>query len=670
MQAVRIKSINTDRSGGDSQGAGLSEMEARSSSSSPSSYTPSNTDQLQTVNQGLFARISLAGIASGVLAVWYAIEFIKSLQGRWFHPSWTTDDATQQTYPLYDALYPNLFQDDLVTEVMRGCLPPVHYWLSYAVTLVTKNPIMTGHWVMLLQVSLALVTLFLAVRRFSGSMVPATLAVTWLIHSRNTMQRMTGGLPRGWTPAIFGAFLYFVATRNHWGALATILLGSMLNPPGALIVGVAYGLIMLWRWVSSSGTERQLARSRVLQAAAVAPLFLVVALVVVQRPAHIGQMVSFEEASQMPEFSRPHGRFPFLPLNPVVKEVNRFGFQAFIGRLYRPDAFWRENIIWIVPLSLMAILAVGARKNRLAIPAEVLCFGLAASCTYAMSRQFAFKLFVPDRHLQIPMVFFMISAFTVGVWRVFARPLGTTGDGAECRDSSLRSCWPALFSYVCLAAVVYQCSATGLQGTANFDYPDFRRGGVYKWINLNTPEEALVAGHPSHCDGMQLFAVRRALVTTETSHPFYPRYNLEMRRRSELSLRAHYAETLEEIVSLLEPEGVTHFVFRRADFEPGKLQKVTYLPPLDKVVRQLVTRPSGVFAYNSLPAQLDPQHHPYVKFVDQLSLVIDVKELGEYLRARGWSPPQASLGASIRRHAASRKTIIASGSVDQAGFPS
>ena len=48
----------------------------------------------------------------------------------------------------------------------------------------------------------------------------------------------------------------------------------------------------------------------------------------------------------------------------------------------------------------------------------------------------------------------------------------------------------------------------------------------------------------------------------------------------------------------------------------------------------------------------------------------DVKELGEYLRARGWSPPQASLGASIRRHAASRKTIIASGSVDQAGFPS
>jgi hypothetical protein len=143
-----------------------------------------------------------------------------------------------------------------------------------------------------------------------------------------------------------------------------------------------------------------------------------------------------------------------------------------------------------------------------------------------------------------------------------------------------------------------------------------------------------------------------------------------MRRRSEVSLRAHYAETLQEVASLLEPEGVTHFVFRRADFKPERIKNLTYFPPLDKTVKQLVNRPSGVFAYNELPKELDPASFPYVKFIDEFSLVIDVRELSSYLRARGWAPPQASLSSSIRRHAASRRTLVASGSVDQAGFAS
>lgn len=630
-------------------------------------FSPKNSDlPAQTEGRSFLKTVSLAGIVSTLLMVGYAAAFVKSLNGRWFDPAWTTDDATQQTYPLYDALYPGLFKDDLVTEVMLGCLPPIHYWVSYAITILTRDPIMTGHWVMLLQVSLAVGFLYFAIRRFSGSSVPAALAVMWLIHSRNTMQRMTGGLPRGWTPAIFGAFLYFAATRNHWAALATILIGSMLNPPGALIVGVSYALIMLWRWWSSSGSERDLARSRVFQAAAIAPLLLVVALVVVKRPAHIGQMVSFQEASKMPEFSRPHGRFPFLPLNPVFEEVNRFGFQAFVGRLYKPAKFWKDNIWWMVPLSLLAIVVGGARKKILTIPIELLCFGLAASTTYALSRQFAFRLFVPDRHLQIPMVFFTVAAFAVGAWKlcsVYRRK-------GKAHENSIKAAWPALLGFAALALVVYQCSSDGLQGEANFNYPNSRRGGFQRWLRVNTSEQALVACHPTHCDGTQLFAARRALVTTETSHPFYPRYNLEMRRRSEVSLRAHYAETLEEVASLLEPEGVTHFVFRRADFQSDRLKKLTYFPPLDTTVKQLVNRQSGAFAYKALPTQLEPNRYPYVKFIDKFSVIVDVKELSAYLRDRGWSPPQASLSSSMRRHAASRRTLVASGSVDQAGFAS
>ncbi len=619
---------------------------------------PSNRDLASSGRPKRRPLLTLAGVTSCLLLVSYGIAFVYSLKGRWFDPLWTTDDATQQTYPLFDALFPDLFQNDLVTEVMRGCLPTLHYWISYGITALTRDPIMTGHWVMLIQVLLAVGFMFMAVRAWSSN-VPAALAVLWLLHSRNTMQRMTGGLPRGWTPAIFGAFLFFVASRDqsrgHWGALATILLGVMLNPPGALIVGVAYGLILLWRWYAAQGSARVAARARIIRSITLAPLFAVVALLVVQRPAHVGQMVSFSEAAQMPEFSRPNGRFPFLPLRPVMEEINMFGYQAFIGRLYRPAEVWRENIWWLVPATLVGIALIGARRKRVAIPAELALFGAAALITYSLARVFAFRLFVPDRHLQIPMVFFMIGAFSVGLWRVGVRSV---------RESDLRSSWPALAAFSCLALVVYQCSGSGLQGDANFNYPSTKRGRMHEWIRANTSQDALLACHPTHCDGMQLFGIRKALVTTETSHPFYPRYNLEMRRRSEVSLRAHYAESLQDVVMLLEPEGVTHFVFRRADFRPESLKKLSYFPPLDKVVKELVKRPSGLFAFYDLPKTLDPLAHPYVVFVDDASIVIDVKALAERLRARGWAPPQASLSASLRRHAVARHTILASGSVD------
>jgi hypothetical protein len=629
-----------------------------SPAAAPFGLRPSNSDLPILGRWRYFRQVTVAGILSFMLFIGYGTAFIRSLRGRWFNPGWTTDDATQQTYPLYDAIYPDLFQDDLVSEVMRGCLPTLHYWISYGVTLLTQDPIMTGHWVMLMQVTLALGFLFMAVRALSSN-VPAALAVVWLLHSRNTMQRMTGGLPRGWTPAIFGAFFYFVAKKNHWGALATILLGSLLNPPGALIVGVAYGFIMLWRFVSSGGEARKVARSRIVSSLAVAPVFVGVALLVVQRPPHIGQMVSFSEASQMPEFSRPSGRFPFLPLRPVMDELNMFGYQAFIGRLYRPAEVWRDNIWWMVPLALACVALAGARRKRVTVPSELALFGLAALVTYSLARVFAFRLFVPDRHLQIPMVFFMVAAFTVGLWRLFVRK---DSIGHLHSESEIRSSWRALIALISLGIVVYQCSGDGLQGDANLNYPSAKRGRMYEWIRENTQRDALVACHPTHCDGMQLFGVRRALVTTETSHPFYTRYNLEMRRRSEISLRAHYAESLQDVVSLLEPEGVTYFVFRRADFRPENLERMSYYPPLDRVVKELVKRPSGVFAFNQLLKALDPVAYPYVKFIDEISIIIDVKMLAEHLRSRGWAPPQASLAASLQRHAARRVTVLAKGS--------
>lgn len=621
---------------------------------------PQNSDGQGREEPRWKLELTLSTLLSGLLLIGYAVAFIRSLQGRWFNHLWTTDDATQQTYPLYEVLQPGLFDGDLITEVMRGCLPPLHYWISAAMTLFTKDPIMTGHWVMLIQVTVAVVFLFAAIRSVSAT-APALLGVVWLLHSRNTMQRMTGGLPRGWTPAIFAMFFYCVFRGYHFRTLAVVLAGCLLNPPGALIVGVTYGFMLLWKFFALKGPEAALARKRIVSSLVLAPLFGAVALAVVHRPPHIGQMVSFEEASQMPEFqSFPKGRFPFLPLMPAYTEFRLFGVQAFLSRFYKPADFWRHNMLWVALSALVVTALVARRRRRSAFPAEVMIFGMTSLLTYGIARQFAFKLFVPDRHIQIPMVFFFITAFCVGSWRALHRGhLGSVGGSGSLRDNRLRYSLPCFVGLAIIGALVVVGSGSGLKGDANFNYPTFKKGGMFRWISRNTSSDALIACHPTHCDGLQLLAVRKAFVTTETSHPFYPRYNLEMRRRSEISLRAQYSESLEELVMLLEPEGITHFVFRRADFREEKLAQATYFPPLDSVVRELVTRPSGKFAYYQLPAEVDLVQYPFMTFKDSVSVIIDVKALGAYLRQHGWVPPQSSLNAAIQRHAAHRHTIVA-----------
>jgi hypothetical protein len=627
------------------------------------STIPRNDDRRRALWRDEFTVVNLA---SGAILIAYIMAFIGSLQGRWFHPQWTTDDATQQVYPFFDALYPDRFQDDLISEVMRGCLPPLHYWLGYGITLVTRDPIMTGHWMMLIQVALAAFFLFAAVRRWSAT-APALLSVLWLFHTRDTMQRLSGGLPRGWTPAIFAAFLYCASAKRHGAALAVILSAILLNPPAAVIVGVAYGGILLWRATCNGGN----ARGHLVSSLALAPLFFAVALYVVQRPAAVGQMVSFEEAASMPEFQKPEGRFPFLPLTPVQEEMRAFAAQALVSRLNSTDAEWKGIVIPVALVIVASVVCVGLVRRRCAIPIEVGLFALAALCTYTLSRVFAFRLFVPDRHLQIPMVFVWVPALCVGIWR--ALHVGSSDDSravGSLRDTSVRYAWLAVIGFSALGWFVTRGTGIGLRGDANFNYPAWKRGEMYSWIRDNTAPNALIACHPTHCDGVQLFAERRAFVTTETSQPFYPRYNLEMRRRSEISLRAQYAETLPELVSLLEPEGITHFVFRRKDFYREALNHATYFPPLNSVVRELVARPSGTFAFNELPKEMDAVKYPFVVHIDAVSVIVDIPSLASYLRQRGWIAPQSSLSSSVRRHAARRTTVVAQGSSSSSGFSS
>jgi hypothetical protein len=100
-----------------------------------------------------------------------------------------------------------------------------------------------------------------------------------------------------------------------------------------------------------------------------------------------------------------------------------------------------------------------------------------------------------------------------------------------------------------------------------------------------------------------------------------------MKRRTEIVLRAHYSRTLPELLTLLEPEGIDYFIFKRAEFKGDTLRTLTFFPPFDAMMTELVSRPREDYAFRALPPQVDLEKYPYVPYIDRYSVVVDLSKL-------------------------------------------
>jgi len=299
-----------------------------------------------------------------------------------------------------------------------------------------------------------------------------------------------------------------------------------------------------------------------------------------------------------------------------------------LGDRYMGKAFavpWKSVMIYLVPIFL-AFGALWAWVKKKALPQPVLLLFVAIFSAYFASRSLAFKLYVPNRHLQCPMSVALIVAFSILLWSLFNR-------SKELNSTRFKEAWLSFFSMICLACVVWVGTGDGMYGDANFNYSRYKHGKVFEWLRKNTPESALVAGHPTHIDATQLFAMRKAYVTTETTHPFYPEYYKEMKRRYIISLKAHYARDWHKFVKLLSVDKIDYFVFSRKRFYSPIKDKV-YSPLNEEVLQKLIKYPVEEYLYKKLPQQLDYKKAPFMVFRDDYSAVIDVNILRTWLEER------------------------------------
>ncbi len=571
----------------------------------------------------------IVGVLSLVLCAGYLYLLLGDIGSYWFDSRWSTDDACQQIFPFHALLHPKIFVGDLIYETMRGYLAPLHYALGALFTYLTNSPIMAGHWLMLIQLGTSSLFVFLAVQyccRLPGrswwyAAAPAFFALLWFLHSRQLLQRMTAGLPRGWAPVIFSAYLYFVLKRNHPAVMITLALGCLLNPPASFLGCAAYGLYLLVQSVRRS--TRAEFKKPLLLFILVAPLLGALTLYVTARPASIGKVALLAEARTMPEFQKAGGRFSFLPFPTVAEDLLGNSFRVFISKLWKVPKKLKGAVVAAATLLILLCLFAAYRRREEVIPLPLLIFGGSSVGVYLVSRPLAFLLYVPDRYLTYPLGLFFILSLSIGLWRM------TTASS----PSFLRAYFGAgALGFVAL--MVYAGHGAGLnstgKGTANFNYNDLTRGPVYNWIRDNTPETALFAGQPTFLDPIQLYGVRKGFVTSETWHPFYALYNVEMKRRLEVTFRAHYARDAQEFVKLLQAEGIAYFIFERRMFRPQELQEASYFEPLNSLVRQLTQGDSETYLFHTL-LKADTKVAPYV---DQRALVVNVAELAATLDGR------------------------------------
>lgn len=617
----------------------------------------------------------------GAIFFIYLFFFLKNMSPYLLNNNYFTDDSFQQTYPLYEAIDPSIFRGDRLTEVMKGYLAPLHWWIHYIITIITQDPILTGHIVMIIQLFLTCFFLFFAVKHYSGA-TPAFLSVTWFLHTRYLVQRVTMGLPRGWAPVIFTCYFFLIANKWHKGIFILFFVGALLHPPATFMVAVAYGMYLVFKVLFSSHKEKY--QKVLLCLILLSPVYLITTYNVIKKPDYLGNMVSLKEASRMVAFSRPHGRFPFLPLMPLQEEVAMFATQAFGGRFYVPKVVlkvpkvekgpvqvlgkefnipkigFEDKIIMVKPrypsmyafifISFGLVCIFGLIKNKKFFPSELWFYFLSIWIVYILSRIFAFKLYVPDRHLQFPMGFFFFLFYPIAIWRIFGsnkKERSLDDKYSWKHTASFKKSWKAGLCFLLLGGIICVYSGTGLYGDANFNWHKEKKGRAYEWIKNHTDKDSLIAGHPTSVDPVPLLAQRKVFITTEMSHPFYPKYFKYTLKKIRVALKAHYAKDLKDFYEIVAPHNIDYFVFERKLFYPENLGKIRpasqkradfkkldgakYFAPLRGFVQRITDRPWQEFAYRELPKEVDIEKYPFMPFKDEYMVVVDVKELKKYL---------------------------------------
>ena len=572
----------------------------------------------------------------GAVTILLLIYVVHGFGPRFFSETCTHNDLRQQGFPFYRANHPEMFSNDLVFESMNGYLPPLHSALGLLFTYLTDNPVITGHILMSLQLLLTIIGIFGALRVVTG-FVPACVGVALFLNAAPLVLLLSGGLARGWIGPVIAIYLWLIvaARRRGVGVRAEgsvwcwLVVAALLNPVATFIILSMESLRSVARFIASRARQ-EFFRFSMLPFGGVALAVVITTSLITARPPAIGNMATLAVASNLQGFSRPGGRFAVLPFPEPWVEFKTLALQLFTG-------FWSDlsdgKQRLVEPLLFAAILAMiaatlvrwraGRKFSEIVVP-EFLGFGCVVLGCYFLARQVAFNLYIPDRYFGMPAGIFFALSVPSFLWLV--SPTAGRVSSGGIRDLGFR-----YGAQLMLVFATFSFGGFGPRGPELFDVCYQRQEALWDFLKLKTFSDAVIAGHPTTLDGVQLFGRRIGYITTETAHPFYDRYYAEVKRRMEVTFSAHYARDWRGFHTLLSREGIDYFVFRVGDFAPERLHRERYEIPFQNMIRRLNNFPREEFVFSSLPGVIYAEPHPYQVLRTNNVAVVDVAALGRWL---------------------------------------
>jgi hypothetical protein len=487
---------------------------------------------------------------------------------------------------------------------------PVLFWAPMAALSTVFTPVVAANLLNFVAVALAVGAIYVAVRSRTNHWM-GLAAAALLVRDSAYFRVTAGGYPRTFGPTLTLLFLAAWLTGRHRATCVVLVVVAALYPSVVVPCGLAYGL---WTTVEAVKTKRW--RPFVeLCVAGVGVVFFGL-LQNTQAPDWYGSVVTLKDAVDMPALG-PRGRFPWLPLDPIVAKTWSYALQPFVVNghtLLKPLTDWSASHDYVLSLApLVVALGVVAWKRQpfpLQIPLLVAC----AVLGFVAARELAFRLYLPRRVVQHTIPYVVATALPIAAY-LAARAL------APARATA------AALLVVVLPVFVFSGSGLAI-GEGYRSYRKDQR--LYRWIERNTPIDAQLAGDMKVLDELPLFSVRQVYVNWKMAHPVRKGYYQENEDRILAMYRAFYAANVDEILDFAQKADVDYFVVDRALYErpqPGE----TLFAPIDRPVKAMFeANKSRGFALNPAPADA-------VVFTHDRYDVVDVAKLAAF-RGR-WPAP-------------------------------
>ncbi len=523
-------------------------------------------------------------------------------------PSFQNGDARQHLF-FFHQFDSGALRDDPVAGEFWLLSPPF-FRLLYRILVPATGVLVASKIVQgLCYLILALAALLLMRSRRAG--LAAGLVAAFLsLHSDIVGHGIAGGLPRGFAfPALM---LWFSgAVTSNWPARALAAFIAAATYPVSMLLVLAAEMAFQFLSVLRMPKKRLKQTALRLGLLTVCCALIAAPYSVSRSPA--GSLPTYAQAEQDPVFG-PGGRITLLPLRNPIKELVKPAINPYQYHLGgSPGPFFAATAGWRTAVVILALFLLLFLTRLSPFPTAAAVLGCASVVLYALSRLFAFQLYLPERY----------AAFGTAS-TTMALGITTIGlIGHRLRNparATLRNGVVVLFALVLCAT-----TGSGLVKMHQTKANDYRHAKLFRFARA-LPLTARFATHPKDGDDLPLFAARATVISHETLNPLLDKSYQRLKVRAVDTLLALYTTRRQELLDFCRKYEVTHLLLRPARYTSAFREEADWVEPFSTMLMQhLATISPGDLVLSDPPSES-------IVFQNPVFTVVDVD-----LLARAWS---------------------------------